>query len=272
MKSNLMRSLLATTALVLGGSGALAAEVNFTPVPFAATDADKRAVLASEGFQMNGQTYADLEEGALAEVKEDHDFPNRLPIFDGDAETGLANGVGWRLQAFIEDRDGALRPQSFEETVFCVGCHGGIGATDDSTFALSRKLDQPAGGWFHWSRRGLAGVADPERGDGSGEYAGYLRQNGAGDEFRANDEAIAAFFEPDGTLDDDALAKLREDVASLLYPSRRRALDLDKAYRTIVIDQDFVRGRDPLLAPATNVHRAVEQNQPTGIDDPVPRS
>ena len=58
------------------------------------------------------QTYADLEEGALAEVKEAHDFPNRLPIFDGNAETGIANGVGWRLQAFIEDRDGGLRPRA----------------------------------------------------------------------------------------------------------------------------------------------------------------
>ena len=51
------RSLLATTALVLAGSGAMAGEINFTPVPFAATDAQKRAVLASEGVEMNGQTY-----------------------------------------------------------------------------------------------------------------------------------------------------------------------------------------------------------------------
>jgi uncharacterized protein len=51
------RSLLATTALVLAGSGAMAGEINFTPVPFAATDAQKRAVLASEGIEMNGQTY-----------------------------------------------------------------------------------------------------------------------------------------------------------------------------------------------------------------------
>ncbi len=51
------RSLLATTALVLAGSGAMAGEINFTPVPFAATDAQKRGVLASEGIEMNGQTY-----------------------------------------------------------------------------------------------------------------------------------------------------------------------------------------------------------------------
>ena len=51
------KSLLATTALVLAGSGAMAGEVRFTPVPFAADDAQKRAVLASTGVEINGQTY-----------------------------------------------------------------------------------------------------------------------------------------------------------------------------------------------------------------------
>jgi len=49
MNPNWTRSLMATTALVLAGSGAMAAEINFAAVPFAATDARKRAVLASEG-------------------------------------------------------------------------------------------------------------------------------------------------------------------------------------------------------------------------------
>lgn len=213
------------------------------------------------------QTYADLEEGALEEVKEDHDFPDRLPIFDGNAETGLANGVGWRLQAFIEDRDGDLRPQSFNETVFCAGCHGGIGVTDDSTFAFPRKLADPFGGWFHWTRHGLAGIPDPAGAEDKGAYERYLTENGAGDEFRANGDIIEAFFDPAGKPKGDMLARLRQDVATLLYPSRRRALDLDKAYRTIVEDQDYIRGRDAMLAPAANVHRVVEQDEPTGIAD-----
>ncbi len=215
------------------------------------------------------QTYADLEEGVLAEVKEDHDFPDRLPIFDGNDETGLANGTGWRLQAFIEDRDGDLRPQSFNETVFCAGCHGGIGVTDDSTFAFPRKLAQPSGGWFHWSQHGLGGIPDPAGADGMGEYARYLTENGAGDEFRANREVIDAFFDPTGKPKADMLARLRADVATLLYPSRRRALDLDKAYRTIVEDQDYIRGRDAMVTPAENVHREVEQDEPTGIVEAV---
>ncbi len=211
------------------------------------------------------QTYADLEEGALAEVKEAHDFPDRLPIFDGNDETGLANGVGWRLQAFIEDRDGNLRPQTFNETVFCAGCHGGIGITDDSTFAFPRKLAAPMGGWFHWTQHGLAGIPDPAGIGGHGEYARYLQHNGAGDEFRANGDIIEAFFDPAGRPKPDMLARLRADVSALLYPSRRRALDLDKAYRTIVEDQDYVHGRDAMPAPAANVRRTVEQDEETGI-------
>ncbi len=218
------------------------------------------------------QTYADLEDAALEEVKEDHDFPDRVPIFDGNAETGLANGAGWRLQAFIEDRQGELRPQSFEETVFCVGCHGGIGVTDDSTFAFPRKLaaaTAPARGWFHWSQRPLRGVPDPVRADGSGEYAHYLTKNGAGDEFRSNRDVIREFFDADGSHDPDAFARLRDDVAALLYPTRQRALELDKAYRTIVLDQDFIDGRDANPEPVETVEREVEQDGPTGIETPL---
>lgn len=218
------------------------------------------------------QTYADLEDAALEEMKEDHDFPDRIPIFDGDAERGISNGAGWRLQAFIEDREGDLRPQSFEETVFCTGCHGGVGATDDSTFAFPRKLKvaEPARGWFHWTQHGLTGIADPVRADGWGEYARYLKENGAGDEFRSNADVIRAFFDSDGAPDTDALKRLREDVAALLYPTRQRALELDKAYRTIVLDQDFLDGRDAQRTPVETVEHEVEQDQPTGIVDPVP--
>ncbi len=218
------------------------------------------------------RTYADLEDAALEEVKEDHDFPDRVPTFDGNSEVGLANGAGWRLQAFIEDREGELRPQSFEETVFCVGCHGGIGATDNSTFAFPRKLaaaTAPAGGWFHWSQRPLRGIPDPVRADGSGEYAQYLVENGAGDEFRSNLDIMRTFFDADGSHDADAFARLRNDVAALLYPTPQRALELDKAYRTIVVDQDFIHGRDAHPDPVETVEREVEQDEPTGIETPL---
>jgi hypothetical protein len=59
-------------------------------------------------------------------------------------------------------KDGSLRPQSMEESTFCAGCHGGIGATTDSIFSFARKLGgrAPARGWFHWSQRDLRGIAE----------------------------------------------------------------------------------------------------------------
>ncbi len=106
------------------------------------------------------------------------------------------------------------------------------------------------------------------RADGSGEYSHYLAENGAGDEFRENRDIIGAFFDRDGAPDEDALARMKEDLAALLYPTRQRALELDKAYRTIVLDQDFINGRDANPRPVESVERVVEQDQPTGIETP----
>ena len=48
------------------------------------------------------------------------------------------------------------------------------------------------------------------------------------------------------------------DVYELLSPSVRRALDLNKAYMTIVADQDFIHGRDANITPVTNVYKEVD--------------
>ena len=203
------------------------------------------------------QTYADREEGHLAEAKERADFPDRIAMFFGDLEHGISNGTGWRLQAFIEAADGSLRPQTFEETVFCMGCHGGIGVTDDDVFAFSRKLGAKAhnGGWYHWTQKGLRGVPDPVRADGEREFAYYLKNNGAGDEFRNNREIIEKFFDAAGAPRPEMLDALKDDVAVLLYPSAERAMTLNKAYRLVVREQSFARGRDAVVAPPKNVYR-----------------
>ena len=210
-------------------------------------------------------SYGRLEEQAQIEAREKEVSPALVRKFGGSAEYGIGNKAGWVLQGFIEDAAGALRPQSREEHAYCIGCHSGIGATTDSTFSFVRKLP----GWFHASR-GLAGLAEPLRADGRGEYAHYLEHNGAGDEFRANDEIRARFFGADGRLTDAARETLRRDVEALLLPSPGRALQLDEAYRLIVEEQSFVRGRDAVVAPAENVHRELpEAAQPTGIDAPL---
>jgi len=212
-------------------------------------------------------TYSDLLDLILAEGKEKRDFPDRLRQVIGNVERGVSNDRGWIYQGFIEDRSGALRPQTYEESVFCVGCHGGIGATDDGIFAFSRKLGAEATnhGWYHWTQKGLSGQDEPLRSDQHYEYSFYLEQNGAGDEFRANAEVIDKFFDATGQIRNEELEILHDDITHLLSPSRERALTLNKAYRVLVEEQSFAYGRDATVTPPVNVHQSVTADQPTGV-------
>ena len=215
--------------------------------------------------------YSALSMQAAEEIKEKNQFPERTRQITGSAEVGLSNGQGWTFQSFIEDAQGELRPQTYEENVFCMGCHSGIGATTDSNFSFPRKFgaSAPNRGWYHWSQHSLAGIAEPKRSDGKGEYAYYLEQNGAGDELRENDEVRSKFFSTDGTLNSDALARLANDITYLLLPSSKRAIALNKGYRVIVQEQSYIYGRDAAVKPATNVHSSVKENQATGITTPL---
>jgi Tol biopolymer transport system component len=222
------------------------------------------------------QTYATLEERALAERKERDDFPDRTRQIIGNAEQGVNNGNGWVLQGFIEDRTGRLRPQSFEETVSCVGCHGGLGVTTDSVFSFPRKLDAAhiQRGWYHWGQKTWAGLPEPKieiRGAGVFyEYSYYVMYNHSANEYRYNPEVLAQFYNADGTARQDMLDRLHDDIAVLLNPSRERALELNKAYRTIVEDQDFLQGRDAFPIPLKKtVYEDVEQDQLTGVQQPT---
>lgn len=223
------------------------------------------------GKKVRWVDYATLSALADLELTEKQGFPDRLRTVLGDMERGLSNDMGWIYQGFIEDAGGNLRPQSYEETVFCMGCHGVLGGTTDTVFAFPRKLDTLSfqGGWFHWTQRGLRGLPDPLRSDGLGEYETYLRENGAGDEFRSNGEIRLRFFKVDGSLREPALEALREDVAALLYPSPRRALTLNKAYREIVREQSFIHGRDATVRTPLYLRLLVDENEPTGILAPL---
>jgi Tol biopolymer transport system component len=217
------------------------------------------------------QTYADLEESALSEMKERDDFPDRVSQFIGNAEHGVYNGSGWLLQGFIEDAAGDLRPQSFEETVSCVGCHGGIGATTDSVFAFARKLGEnsPTHGWFHWDKSYLHDIIEPKtelyKSGVFYEYSYYLMYNASGNDLRDNPEVISRFTLPDGSLNNKELLRLQGDVSRLLLPGPERALRLNKAYRTIVLDQDFIHGREVNIDPVATVHKATEPDQRTTL-------
>ncbi len=177
----------------------------------------------------------------------------KLPRARGSAELGLRGDLGWQLQGFIEDAEGRLRLQSDEEHRFCMGCHDGIGVTADQTFSFPRKLPGAAG----WRYQDLRGIPDaPQVGHEEGEILTYFRRVGAGDELRANTELLARYF-PGGRLD-EAAVRAAVDLAELLTPSRARALALDKAYRAIVREQSFTRGRDAVLAPAVHVHAHID--------------
>lgn len=216
-------------------------------------------------------TYSDLRRNNLANIKEKFDFPEAHDMHVGDMERGFKNGSGWVISGFIEDSKGELRPQSNEETLFCIGCHSNLGATTDSTFAFPRKKGYFAGinGWYHWSQKGLKNVPEPKRDDGRYEYSYYLENNRAGDEFRENDEVIKKFFTKDGEIKENELKKLHNDVSYLLFPSYERAMMLNKAYREIVKEQSFIKGRDVNIAPTKNVHKEVTKNMPTGIKEPI---
>jgi len=220
------------------------------------------------------QSYALLENSALNEIKERNDFPDRTRQFIGNAEQGINNDDGWLLQGFIEDAAGNLRPQSFEETVYCIGCHGGTGATTDSVFSFPRKIDSShtQRGWYHWSQKSMQGLNEPKiKIHTAGvyyEYSYYLMYTKSANEFRDNQEILDTFYNGDGSLKQNKLDLLHEDITTLLYPSPNRALQLNKAYRTIVWDQDFIHGRDANITPVANVHKEVEQDLPTGVKQP----
>jgi len=213
--------------------------------------------------------YAQLSNASRAEIMEKDLFPNRLRTITGNAESGLNTGLGWVYQGFIEDKEGYLRPQTYEETLFCIGCHSGIGAVVDSTFVFPRKFDAGAQqmGWYHWtqSKTGFKNIPEPTLADGRYEYTLYLEQNGAGDEFRGNDEVMNTFFETNGTLKAAEVEALHGDISRLIIPTAARALGLDKAYKVIVEDQSYVYGRDAHVTPEQNVHQEVTIDLPTGV-------
>ena len=215
-------------------------------------------------------TYPQIQNGMMAEIKERHDFPERLKRVLGNMEEGLDNGYGWKYQGFIEDKEGYLRPQTYEETLYCIGCHSTIGAVVDSTFVFPRKFDhhQAQRGWSHWSqlKNGFKNIQEPILADGRYEYTLYLQNNHSGDEFRANMEVMEKFFESNGTVKSSELEALHHDISHLIVPTSSRAIQLNKAYKVIVDEQSYIYGRDAHVKPTTNVHKEVEVDQKTGLE------
>jgi hypothetical protein len=203
-------------------------------------------------------TRAQLSQGYSNESVEKR--KGELPSYINFGHEGLATRMGWQLSGFIEDRAGRLRANTYEEQMFCMGCHNSIGSTVDKTFSFARKRDGAQG----WGYLNLKGMPDaPNVGETRGEIATYLERVGGGSEFRSNPEMQARWYDADGNLNTGALARAR-DVYDLITPSPARAVQLNKAYKVIVEDQSYLYGRDPTVAPPVNVYRSINaENAPT---------
>lgn len=187
--------------------------------------------------------------GNERQEKADENLPRYIDLGD----RGMDNGFGWTLLGFIEDAEGALRPQTNEEQFFCRGCHSTVGANIDQTWAFPRKL-RGAEGWGYIDYRAMTDA--PNLGEAEGEILTYFRRVGGGDEFRSNTEMLARWFNPDGTVNAEAVRG--KTVYDLIAPSRERALLLNKAYRVIVGEQSFVFGRAATVSPPANVHAEID--------------
>lgn len=241
----------------------------------------------------NWNTYSQLSNLGFSEIKEKHDFPDRIDVYLGDIEKGLSNKRGWYYQAFIEDSKGELRPQNYEETVFCMGCHSNIGVTTDSSFVFQRKFEENtfSQGWYHWTQNGFKNIKDKKLDNGETEYTRYLKVNSSGDEFRSNKEILDKFFKKDWekdtiNIEKDLISKLnnpninleqkwkfkkeiekiKNDISYLILPSVKRALLLNKAYKVIVDEQSYIYGRDTHIKPTKNVHKKIKKGEMTHLE------
>lgn len=209
-------------------------------------------------------TYASLQNKGMADIQEASINPDRIETFRGTMESGFGNNMGWTYQGFIEDKNGNLRPQSYEETLNCMGCHSGIAAITDSTFAFARKLNNSfQNGWYHVTQKDLKDIPENQYSDGTWELSHYLKLNPYSDEFRENSEAYNKFHLQNGDLNQSMLTKLHDNVTVLLYPTHKRALSLNKAYKALVELQQFYNGKAGHIKPMKNVYQELKEGQNT---------
>jgi hypothetical protein len=181
----------------------------------------------------------------------------KLPITIQIGDRGIDNGFGWIINGYIEDKNGELRQQHEQELAFCNGCHKTIGSTFDQTFSFARKLEGKQG----WGYIDLTKITDaPNLGQEEGEFLIYMDRVNGGDEFRQNTEMKQRWFNVDGSIDKEKIKSV-DSIYELIMPSAKRALQLNKAYKTIVDSQSYIFGRDANIKPNSNVLSSIENDQ-----------
>jgi len=205
-------------------------------------------------YMRKWQDYGKVVYGRQYQLENFEKELGHLPQYQYLGDHGLDNKFGWAIQGFIEGHDGRLRTLTYEENLFCMGCHTSVGATIDKTFGFPRKIDGAAG----WGYIDLVGMPDaPNMGEIRGEIMTYLERVGGGGEFRSNPEMFKRWFTDDGSVDKEKVAAA-PDVYTLITPSPSRALELNKAYKVIVDKQDYIYGRDATVTPPENVHDFID--------------
>lgn len=77
---------------------------------------------------------------------DENEIEEKYPKVIGKEWQGwIDNKAGWILAAYIENRQGKLRPQTTEELLQCLGCHSSVGNTIDSVWSFQRKLSGDTG-------------------------------------------------------------------------------------------------------------------------------
>ncbi len=80
------------------------------------------------------------KEVGLEDIEEkdgEDDFEKYIGV---EGQGWIDNGGGWVIAAYIENRDGRLRPQTTEELAQCLGCHAKVGNTVDAIWSFQRML------------------------------------------------------------------------------------------------------------------------------------
>ena len=102
--------------------------------------------------------------------------------------------------------------------------------------------------------------------DSDGEYAAISAETVPPTSSAQTARPGAGSSTPTAALDAQRLPGLRSGIAALTEPSPARALALDKAYRLMVEEQSFAKGRLPVLDPLDGtVYREVGPGTATGI-------
>jgi len=216
-----------------------------------------RYMIKKQSYHESGDALDKSELAFLYDLEWQEKSKGWLPQYNSLLEKGIDNKYGWWIQGFIEDENGDLRPQSYEETFFCMGCHTTLGTTIDQTFSFARKIDG-AKGWGYIDLKSM--IDAPNIGKSEGEILTYFKRVGGGNEFRIKNDIHDKFY-TDGVLDVDKVKEV-DSVYELITPTHKSALKMNKAYKVLVESQDFIHGRDGNAAPVENVYKNIDESTP----------